>query len=440
MFQKIWLVISREYLTRVRKKSFIVMTILTPLLVLLFYGIVFYFAINRHVGEKQKLILVDDRSGYFENKLEDSRYITFQYGTVDAESEQSILKHTDIYAILRIPKADDIDALPPLTLIAEEQVSITTLNGIEGMLKKIIKDYKLKQSGISNSVIQKINKAKVTINSVKYTAKGAKSGNAAASTAIGYISAILIYLFIFLYGVQVMRGVIEEKSNRIIEVIISSLKPFELMLGKISGIALVGLTQFVIWLLMLTLLGSGISGIIYSSVDLPADALQEMSNNVNLEGGNSEMASFLQGLGGFNYVQLTLLFVFYFVTGYLFYGALFAAVGSAVDNETDTQQFMLPLTLPLVFAFILAQSVVTSNPNGALAFWLSMIPLTSPVVMMVRVPFGVEWWELAISMALMIAGFLLTVWLAARIYRIGILMYGKKVGYKEISRWLFAKN
>ncbi|MFN4973384.1 MAG: ABC transporter permease [Bacteroidota bacterium] len=440
MFGKIGLVISREYLTRVRKKSFIVMTILTPLLVLAFYGIIFYFAINRHVGEKQKVILVDDRTGFFDKELEDTRYIKFQYGLVDKESEQSILKNTDIYAILRIPPADNIDEIPPLTLIAEEQVSMSTQSSLENMLKKIIKDYKLKQSGISSTVIQNINKASISINSVKYTAKGAKSGSATASTAIGYISAILIYLFIFLYGVQVMRGVIEEKSNRIIEVIISSLKPFELMMGKIAGIALVGLTQFIIWLVLFTLLGSALSGFIYSAVDIPAEAVSEMANSTTTEAGSNEMASFLNGLAGFNFVQITLLFLFYFVTGYLFYGALFAAVGSAVDNETDTQQFMLPITLPLVFAFILAQSVVTSNPNGALAFWLSMIPLTSPVVMMVRIPFGVAWWELAISMSLMVAGFVFTVWLAARIYRIGILMYGKKVGYKELSRWLFVKN
>jgi ABC-2 type transport system permease protein len=233
-----------------------------------------------------------------------------------------------------------------------------------------------------------------------------------------------------------MRGVIEEKTNRIVEVIISSLKPFELMMGKIVGIALVGLTQFVIWIFIIFALGSAVSGLVLSSMNLPTEAGQAMQTT----GAENDFSNILQALSGFNYVMIVTMFIFYFISGYLFYGSLFAAIGSAVDNETDTQQFMLPITLPLVFAFVLAQSVVTSNPNGILAFWLSIIPLTSPVVMMVRIPFGVPFWEVLISMAAMIVGFVFTVWLAGRIYRVGILMYGKKPSYKELGKWLFYKE
>jgi ABC-2 type transport system permease protein len=208
------------------------------------------------------------------------------------------------------------------------------------------------------------------------------------------------------------------------------------MMGKIVGIALVGLTQFVIWIFIIFALGSAVSGLVLSSMNLPTEAGQAMQTT----GAENDFSNILQALSGFNYVMIVTMFIFYFISGYLFYGSLFAAIGSAVDNETDTQQFMLPITLPLVFAFVLAQSVVTSNPNGILAFWLSIIPLTSPVVMMVRIPFGVPFWEVLISMAAMIVGFVFTVWLAGRIYRVGILMYGKKPSYKELGKWLFYKE
>lgn len=436
MFNKILLVIRREYLTRVRKKSFLIMTILAPLLIVLFYGLIFYFAFNRDIGDTHKKIYVSDKSGLFTGKIKSKTNIEFVFGLVNGEAEElNLINNEGYYGVLNIPLITP-DSIRGITLVANDQPSITTVNYIENEMKQVVKDFKLKQYGIDQKVIKNINQTNVGITTQKATSKGLESSSAGASTAIGYICAILIYLFIFLYGVQVMRGVIEEKTNRIVEVIISSLKPFELMMGKIVGIALVGLTQFVIWIVIIFALGSVVSGAVLSSMDIPKEAVQSMNQTAQ----ESDLSNTLKVLASFDYVMIVTMFIFYFISGYLFYGSLFAAVGSAVDNETDTQQFMLPITLPLVFAFVLAQSVVTSNPNGVLAFWLSVIPFTSPVVMMVRIPFGVPVWEVLLSMAMMVAGFVFTVWLAGRIYRVGILMYGKKPTYKELGKWLFYKG
>lgn len=431
---KIFLVIQREYLTRVRKKSFIIMTIAAPLLISVFYGIIIYFAVNRDIGDSEKRIYVADKSGSFTGKLTSKKNIQFIYGAEPNHSNtKTFLENGNYYALLTLSDS----SLQKMDLVAIDQPSLTTVDYIENQLAEVLKQRKLEKIGVSEAQIQEVNAINIHLNTAKATDTGSESSSAAASSAIGFAAALLIYMFIFLYGVQVMRGVIEEKTNRIVEVIISSLKPFELMMGKIIGIALVGLTQFVIWVALVTVLGGGTSGILASQLSASPEAQDALT-----QGGKalSESGSFVQALLGFNYTYLATVFLFYFTTGYLFYGALFAAIGSAVDNETDTQQFMLPVTMPLVLALVLAQSAVISNPNGPMAFWLSVIPFTSPVVMMVRMPFGVPTWELLLSMGCMVVGFILTVWLAGRIYRIGILMYGKKPSYKEIGKWLFAKG
>jgi ABC-2 type transport system permease protein len=274
----------------------------------------------------------------------------------------------------------------------------------------------------------------VSISTLRLTDKGEESGSAGASYGVGMFGSILIYLFIFLYGVQVMRGVIEEKNNRIVEVIISSVRPFQLMMGKIVGIALVGLTQFVLWVV----LTMAINGVISQKMmtDKSSVSATEISAQANANVDNEMMTDVLSAVNTINFPLLIGTFLFYFLAGYLLYSALFAAIGSAVDSEAETQQFMFPVTIPLIFSFVLASSAVVNNPDGPIAFWLSMIPLTSPVVMMVRIPFGVPAWQLITSMILLILGFIGTVWLAAKIYRTGILMYGKKVTFKEMLKWL----
>jgi ABC-2 type transport system permease protein len=438
MLHKIFLVTQREFITRVRKKSFIVMTLAAPLLIVLFYGLIFYFAINKDIGASKKKIYVSDQSGNYIGKLKNSETLEFTFGYVAQEKEQQFLTDEDYYALLVLPNTSP-DSLKKVSLYTKDQAGLSTVLNIEKQLENEVKNTLLKNNGIDASTLKKINQTSININTIKVTDKGLENGNVGASTVLGYIGAIMIYMFIFMYGVQIMRGVIEEKSNRIVEVIISSIKPFELMMGKITGIALVGITQFTIWIVLVSVFGSGVSGAIMSNMGIGADAQQAMAQG-GQSAANGEISEVMEALINFNFVYFIGMFLFYFIGGYLFYGALFAAIGSAVDNETDTQQFMLPITMPLIFALVIAQSAITSDPNGTLAFWLSVIPFTSPVVMMVRLPFDVPTWQVIVSMISLVIGFIFTTWMAGRIYRIGILMYGKKPSYKLIAKWLFSKE
>ncbi|MEI7977986.1 MAG: ABC transporter permease [Bacteroidota bacterium] len=440
---KIFLILKREFLTRIKKKSFLVMTILSPLLIVLFYAIIIYFTINGPGNEEVKTVFVDD--DYFEfvtDKFNNNKVFKFEYGSTETLTSSEFLKaNPQYFALLQFPDSFGINNLQGVKFTAVEQPSISQIDYVENEIEKIIKNEQLAHFKIDEVIIKKINDTKVIINSSKINLENAteESSNSGAASALGMGGALLIYMFIFLYGVMVMKGIIEEKTNRIVEILISSVKPFQLMMGKILGIAGVGLLQFIIWVTLILLAMPLVSSL------LMGDNVKEMAN-VASSLPNSMPAkaisgnAFLDGLLSFNYPYLISVFVFYFITGYLFYGALFAAIGSAVDNETDTQQFMLPVTMPLIFSIALAQGLVLNSPNGTAAFWLSIIPFTSPVVMMIRLPFGVPTWELLLSMALMVFGFMFTVWLASRIYRIGILTFGKKPTYKEIWKWIKMSN
>lgn len=428
---KIWLICKREYLTRVMKKSFLVMTLLSPILIVLFYGLIFYFSFNKDIAEEHKTIWVNDSSEVFINKIENSKNLTFVYNTSTLEEAYQSLKNQDIYGILSIQKTQDKFSY---NLLSYEQPGLSTLSNLESKLENVLKRKHLEANGIDTSIIQKLNAIQIKINTKKYSNETEESGDSGATTIVGFIGAFLIYFFIFLYGVQVMKGVIEEKTNRIVEVIISSVKPFQLMLGKITGIALVGFTQFSIWVLLVVSLSAPVSSLVMNLANIDPSSLAQGAAN---SGGAG--AGILAGFTQINVPLILGMFLFYFIGGYLFYGALFAAVGSAVDNETDTQQFMLPITMPLIFSIAIAQSVINS-PGSDLAFYLSIIPFSSPVIMMIRLPFGVPVSEILLSMAAMVAGFLFTTWLAARIYRIGILTFGKKPTYAELFKWLFRKN
>jgi ABC-2 type transport system permease protein len=440
---KIFLILKREFLTRIKKKSFLVMTILSPLLIVLFYAIIIYFTINGPGNEEVKTVFVDD--DYFEfvtDKFNNNKIFKFEYGSTETLTSSEFLKaNPQYFALLQFPDSFGINNLQGVKFTAVEQPSISQIDYVENEIEKIIKNEQLAHFKIDEVIIKKINDTKVIINSSKINLENAteESSNSGAASALGMGGALLIYMFIFLYGVMVMKGIIEEKTNRIVEILISSVKPFQLMMGKILGIAGVGLLQFIIWVTLILLAMPLVSSL------LMGDNVKEMAN-VASSLPNSMPAkaisgnAFLDGLLSFNYPYLISVFVFYFITGYLFYGALFAAIGSAVDNETDTQQFMLPVTMPLIFSIALAQGLVLNAPNGTAAFWLSIIPFTSPVVMMIRLPFGVPTWELLLSMALMVFGFMFTVWLASRIYRIGILTFGKKPTYKEIWKWIKMSN
>jgi ABC-2 type transport system permease protein len=431
--RKIGLIIAREYLSRVKKKSFIVMTFLGPILIGLMYGVAIWLAVNADEMNSKKIVMVVDESKLFEGSIRNSSSLEFEFVNDDIENIKSeVLKNEDSYLLI-IPNKVSKTKLDEVQLYSKKQASISVVSYIEKELESKLKDNKLIENGISSDILKSLN-MEVSINTLRLTDKGEESGSAGASYGVGMFGSILIYLFIFLYGVQVMRGVIEEKNNRIVEVIISSVRPFQLMMGKIVGIALVGLTQFVLWVV----LTMAINGVISQKMmtDNSSVSATEISAQAGSNVDNEMMTDVLSAVNTINFPLLIGTFLFYFLAGYLLYSALFAAIGSAVDSEAETQQFMFPVTIPLIFSFVLASSAVVNNPDGPIAFWLSMIPLTSPVVMMVRIPFGVPPWQLITSMILLILGFIGTVWLAAKIYRTGILMYGKKVTFKEMLKWL----
>lgn len=442
---KIALIIRREYLTRVRKKSFIVMTILGPVLMAAMFIVPVWLALNE---EDEANILVIDDSFLFNERMTDTDKIHFFFPTEGLDSAKAqVLASDDFDAVLYIH--EKIMSTPTgIQLIYDKQPGINVIRYIENTIENDIEKFKLAKSGIDQATIEAA-KTNVKLVTTKLDEVGEESkSNTELSMIVGMFSGILIYMFIFLYGVQVMRGVIEEKTSRIIEVIISSVKPFQLMMGKIIGIALVGLTQFLLWIVFSTTLISGGKALVtdYFAEQKSATSIEEaMSGSKALTPQSEEVAeqqlneaAVNQLFDSINLIDFPIIlgsFLFYFLGGYLIYSALFAAVGSAVDNEADTQQFMLPITLPIIFSFVMAQ-VVINNPESPMSFWLSMIPFTSPIIMMVRIPFGVPYWELALSMTLLVLGFIGTTWIAGRIYRTGILMYGKKISYKELWKWL----
>lgn len=437
---KILLIIQREYLTRVKKKSFIVMTILGPLLMVGL--IVAQVWISTMPEEKQNIVVVDE-SQLFVNKMENSESQQFTYSKNSLSTEQQQFYKSEYNMILYIP-ANIIDS-QSIQLFYKKQPGVGMQAYISSSISKKLEEMKLLASGIQPDQLAAI-KTKLNLTTTKIEKSGdLETKDSEVSMALGFIAGILIYIFIFLYGAQVMRGVIEEKTNRIIEVIISSVKPFQLMMGKIIGIALVGLTQFLLWVI-LTYAGSTVAGSYFASQRTEANLKeqtfktnipnQQLMNQAAVE-NNPDMFSAV--FNQINFPVMIFSFLFYFLGGYLLYGALFAAVGAAVDSEADTQQFMLPITIPLIFSFTMAQSVM-SNPESAVSFWLSIIPLTSPIIMMVRIPFGVPYTDLILSMTLLVAGFLGATYVSGKVYRTGILMYGKKTTYKELWKWLFYKS
>ncbi len=469
---KIFLIIQREYLTKVKKRSFIVMTILGPVLMASLFILPVYLASRQ---DDKQLINVLDETGLFSDKFENSENYTFISVTMSLpEAKETLAKKGD-YMLLHIP-ATQLNVPENAVIYSDKQPTLNLKNYISGVMSKELEKQKL-AAEIRNEILRntpgykvgsdttavdlmsetilKNIKTDVKITTYK-TGEGGKEEKSFTelTMVVGYVGSIMIYMFIFLFGAQVMRGVIEEKTSRIIEVIVSSVKPFQLMMGKIIGVALVGLTQFLLWIaftfIIITTVQTAFpqqfkktqteqTNIAGKSVALPNETAPATPNSITADTGNDQMNEVFEAFSSINLPVMIMAFLFYFLFGYLMYGALFAAIGAAVDNETDTQQFMLPITVPLIFSLVVAQTVI-QNPESPLAFWLSMIPLTSPVIMMVRIPFGVPTWEIALSIGLLVLGFLGTTWLAAKIYRTGILMYGKKSNYREMWKWIRYKG
>lgn len=414
---KVLLIIQREYISRVRKKAFVVTVFLVPVLLLAMYAVMYFIAKNSNELNAIRTVKVIDESGQFGGKLQNKSNIKFENSTVSlAQARKDLKKHKDDI-LLYIPK--NYQGAKSVQLLSEKKPNITVSMAIERQMNDIATNNNMIAKGIDTAALKDI-KTNIDISAKEVTETGDKESNVGALYGVGVAGAIIIYLSLFIYGAQVMRGVIEEKTNRIIEVIVSSVKPFQLMLGKIIGVALVSLTQFLAWIIL--------------SITVSYLA------NKYFNAPQSPMLGIFAALKGVPFGYIIGCFLFYFLSGFLLYSALFAAVGSAVDSESETQQFMFPITMPLLFTYLISVSFLAQNPDSSLAVWLSMIPFTAPVAMMVRLPFDPEWWQVAISMGLMIVGFVFTTWVAARIYRVGILMYGKKASYKELVKWFFYKE
>jgi ABC-2 type transport system permease protein len=442
---KVILIIQREYLVRVKKKAFVVTTLLVPGMILAMYAIIALIYANSDEINKKHIVRVHDESGIFKGKFHDKKTLKFVDETAIVEKAKGNLKKNQDDFLLLIPA--DYTTKGGVQMLSQNKPNLSLVGTIEDQMNEIASGTSMVKAGIDTAKLNAI-KSDISISAKQITDKGVEDSSVGAAYGAGVAGAILIYISLFIYGAQVMRGVIEEKTNRIIEVIVSSVKPFQLMLGKIIGVGMVGLTQFLLWIVLST----GVS-IIAGNVLMKDKGPEKIEKTYHKPGEKasptvsaqnnapkSPAISFYDSLKTIRFTYILSCFLFYFVTGYLLYSALFAAVGSAVDSETETQQFMFPITLPLLFTYILSFSFLINNPDSSLAFWLSVIPFTAPVAMMVRVPFGVPDWQLAVSGISMILGFLFTTWVASRIYRVGILMYGKKTSYKELAKWFFYKE
>jgi ABC-2 type transport system permease protein len=446
---KISVIIKREYVTRVRKKSFIIMTILAPLLMAGIIIVPTLLMMNQS-GEYKKIAVVEDTSTLFKDVVKNTKDAEFVYlPNTKVDDLKKTFEKDGYYGILYI-SPELINTPNAVYLISKNQPPIGLLQHIETSLKKEIERQKLLAYKIENlDDIMKNVETSVSVQTKKLDEFGVEKGTSTGiAMALAYILGFLMYMLVFLFGAQVMRGVIEEKTSRVVEVIISSVKPIQLMMGKIIGIALVGLTQFLIWIFLTV----GIVGVLKSTIlqksdvnEISQSLPQNMMSGNQLAAGSVKTAEMSPQLAEFSKMfdsamnqpwgLIIICFIFYFITGYLLYASVFAAIGSAVDNETETQQFMLPVTIPIILALMVAMGTM-QNPESSLSFWCSMIPLTSPIVMMARIPFNVPGWQIAISMVLMLVTFAAFVWMAAKVYRTGILMYGKKTSWKEMWKWL----
>ena len=416
--KNIILIAKREFFTQVKKKSFIILTLLTPLLIIVFGGVV---SLMFQANETQMQISVIDKSGLFKDKLKSDQNIRYIFSS--EETEKSLIKALEtteeMNAVMIIPKKEIHELENSIEILTNKNLSNEARRNIAGNISEIIKAEKINALGISTAQIEDLNKG-VNLHVVNILEKEKKQDSFLVGVKSG-LSMFLMYCvftFIMMYGIRVMRSVLEEKNNRVVEILISSVKPFELMMGKILGVTGVALVQFGVWVVM-----------IFASV------MAFGSSNVGMAGGAAEIQMILSALSQVNYGLIFFVFVIYFLLGYLFYSAMYAAIGSAVDNETETQQFTLFAILPMMLGFY-GSITIMNNPDGPMSFWLSMIPFTSPIAMLARIPFDVPVWELVLSIGILLVSTLGMVFIASKIYRVGILMYGNKVTLKELWKWM----
>lgn len=432
---KIWIIIQREFMTRVKKKSFILLTILMPFIFAALIMVPLMLATIE--GDEQKTVMVIDKTGRYVGSLKSTANYAF-VPTADNKDEY-YTDDSEVEAVVQI--TDDLAQNPKaVTIYSPREVKAELLGYVETCLGEQVRREKLTAYNIPEleDILEDV-QAEFHVATVKRNAEGDEtSSNTYIAMAAGFIFTFLIYMFVMSYGGMVMQSVMEEKTNRIVELMVSSVKPFQLMMGKIIGVALVGFVQLAIWGVMLSiilLVCSSIFGL-SAAPNVPAVAGADMQMNaVAQQATSGEAAEIMSALMGLPYAELGIMFVLYFVGGYLLYASFFAAVGASINAQEDSSQFIMPVVLIMVFG-LYAAMYSAENTNGPLAFWASMFPLTSPIVMMVRIPFGVPWWEEVLSLGLLFATSMAFVWISARIYRVGILMYGKKPSIREMLKWV----
>ncbi|NPA35772.1 MAG: ABC transporter permease [Chlorobi bacterium] len=442
---KIGLIISREYTTRVKKKSFLVMSVIGPLLFAAMFVLPAWLASLDSTSEKH--IAVIDHTRKYKDAISNTEFMKFTW--LDETNENNLKSNFknmgyDAYVII----SDDLLKNPDAVKIySETPVTIDMKQHVRNDLEKFLEKEKLKSFNIDglDEIIADINSTKVHVSTIQLGEKGTEKESSTELTMIAAIVfAMLIYFFVLMYGTQVMRGVVEEKTNRIVEVIISSVKPFQLMMGKIIGIAMVALTQFLLWVIFTIIIITGIKFAVFPDGEMPTrmdkqiEVVQAQQGDDENAATNSDFAKeftkIMEKAQAIDIAGSILAFFFFFIAGYLLYAGLYAAVGAVIDNETDSQQFVMPIIMPLILSIYIAMAAFR-DPSSDIAFWFSMIPFTSPIVMMARIPFQIPMWQVILSMAILTVSFIFTTWFAGRIYRTGILMYGKKITYKEIWKW-----
>ncbi|CAM1351691.1 MULTISPECIES: ABC transporter permease [Tenacibaculum] len=435
--KRLRLIIEREFIAKVRNKSFIVMTFLSPLL-MIGMGALVFFLMKKNDEKVKKIVYVDESGMFSKDVFKDSKTVKYEdFTALGIEDSKKKVEEGDYYGALYIPKQDSLEVLAKsIEFFSKDSPSMSIMESLEDKIDKELRHKKLTSFGID---IAHIEESKISSEIKMLNFSGEKSSKLinGLKIGVGAIAGYLLMMFVMIYGTSVMRSVIEEKTSRIIEVIVSSVKPFQLMLGKIIGNASAGLLQFFIWgilFLVFSLVASSFFGVDMMEMQSAKVSPEQMEAIQQTATNKGEMI--VQEIFRLPLVKMFFLFIFYFLGGYMLYSSLFAAVGAAVDNETDTQQFMMPIMLPLILAVYVGFATVINDPHGPVSVIFSYIPFTSPIVMLMRIPFGVAWWEIAISMLLLILTFMVIVWIAAKIYRVGILMYGKKPTYKDLWKWI----
>ncbi|WP_159021343.1 ABC transporter permease [Formosa sp. L2A11] len=428
------LIIRREYLTKVKNKAFIVMTIISPIVLIALIATVAY--LSQISSNKVRTIAILDESGLIKNTFKDTETTKYKFLTnIDLEAAKALVEAQGEYGLLHVEKSLDVNYLENhVKFYSEDSPSLSVVSGLESKVEKSLTDVKLVQVGVD---LDKIESAKIDVSIIQENFSGEKTSKIESiiKLAFGGAAGYLLFMFIIIYGNMIMRSVIEEKTSRVIEVIISSVKPMQLMLGKIIGTSLAGITQIIIWIILGGVL-TGLVGFVFG-IDMSQTPQQQViQQSIFDQQLNGQIETVLAGFYHLPLTNLIIAFVFFFIAGYLLYSSMYAAIGAAVDNETDTQQFVFPILMPLILSVYIGFFTVIEDPHGTVSTIFSFFPLTSPVVMLMRIPFGVPIWQQLLSLLLLIGSFLLTVWFAAKIYRVGILMYGKKPTYKELLKWI----